>query len=271
MRFCLVVPRSYAFPTIAKEGFFLPDEAPESLADVIDEHAFYAEREIMEQRAAFLQVIPTVCVAEKAEDGFDLLIFLRSKSAGEARLHDKFSLIFGGHIDPGDFTKYKGEGGTRNYIFPVLERCAWREIAEELSIGRSNTAIKLLGYLNVSGDAVSQVHLGVVHVCTTSNENFLSAVSPCDDEVVELLRVNVRRSDANDPISLTDGQRFTPVPGQDKVGYVLTLCAWQTPQSIDRGIPDDTAKSVFSRLDRWTDALFSSWAFLSEVEDEVTA
>ena len=72
----------------------------------------------------------------------------RTKAGGDARLHDRFSIGVGGHLNPGD-----GDlaGGLR------------REWREEL-VADFEPEFQLIGLLNDDTTEVGSVHLGAVYV-----------------------------------------------------------------------------------------------------------
>jgi predicted NUDIX family phosphoesterase len=79
-------------------------------------------------------------------DGERLFLMQRTKAGGDARLHDRYSLGIGGHLNPED-------GG-------VLEGLR-REFHEEM-VAPWEPEPRLLGLLKDDDVLVGQVHLGVV-------------------------------------------------------------------------------------------------------------
>ncbi|MEX1344046.1 MAG: NUDIX domain-containing protein [Candidatus Limnocylindrales bacterium] len=79
-------------------------------------------------------------------DGSRLFLMQRTKAGGDARLHDRYSLGIGGHLNPED-------GG-------VLEGLR-REFHEEI-VADWDPEPRLLGLLKDDDVLVGQVHVGVV-------------------------------------------------------------------------------------------------------------
>ena len=90
------------------------------------------------------QVIPYLVL----RDGPRYFLMRRTKAGGDARLHDRFSIGVGGHLNPGD-----GDlaGGLR------------REWREELRAD-FDPEFELIGLLNDDTTDVGSVHLGAVYV-----------------------------------------------------------------------------------------------------------
>jgi predicted NUDIX family phosphoesterase len=88
------------------------------------------------------QVIPYLLM----RDGERLFLMQRTKAGGDARLHDRYSLGIGGHLNPED-------GG-------VLEGLR-REFHEEM-VAEWEPQPRLIGLLKDDDVLVGQVHLGVV-------------------------------------------------------------------------------------------------------------
>jgi predicted NUDIX family phosphoesterase len=90
------------------------------------------------------QVIPYLVL----RDGPRYFLMRRTKAGGDARLHDRFSIGVGGHLNPGD-----GDlaGGLR------------REWREELRTD-FDPEFELIGLLNDDTTDVGSVHLGAVYV-----------------------------------------------------------------------------------------------------------
>jgi predicted NUDIX family phosphoesterase len=98
----------------------------------------------MERDPSFKQVIPYL-VLRDAERYF---LMRRTRGGRDERLHDRYSIGVGGHLNPGDGGL---DGGLR------------REWAEELEADFVPD-FKLVGLLNDDTTDVGSVHLGVVYV-----------------------------------------------------------------------------------------------------------
>ena len=98
----------------------------------------------MEVDRAWKQVIPYLVL----RDGARYFLMRRTRAGGDARLHDRFSIGVGGHLNPGD-----GDlaGGLRR---------EWREELE----ADFEPEFELIGLLNDDTTEVGSVHLGAVYV-----------------------------------------------------------------------------------------------------------
>ena len=110
--------------------------------DVIAQRASFRPRAEVEDDPAWKQVIPYLCLY----DGDELFLMRRTRAGGDARLHDRYSIGIGGHVNPGDQDPL---GGLR------------REWAEEL-VADFVPEFRPLGLLNDDDDPVGAVHLGLV-------------------------------------------------------------------------------------------------------------
>jgi predicted NUDIX family phosphoesterase len=90
------------------------------------------------------QVIPYLVL----RDGERYFLMRRTKAGGDARLHDRWSIGVGGHLNPGDRDL---AGGLR------------REWREELAAG-FEPQFELIGLLNDDTTEVGSVHLGAVYL-----------------------------------------------------------------------------------------------------------
>jgi len=143
----LVVPRARLFTGQSVHGFTTAGAA-DYLARV-REHGTFRLRGDMEEDPSMKQIIPYLVVRH----GPQLFLFQRTTAGGEARLHGKFSIGVGGHINRPDV------GGAMDPVAAGLQR----ELEEELCIGGS-WRTRLVGVLNDDTNAVGQVHFGLVHV-----------------------------------------------------------------------------------------------------------
>lgn len=104
----------------------------------------FRPRPEMEQDRSWKQVIPYLVL----RDGDRYFLMRRTKAGGDARLHDRYSIGVGGHLNPGD-----GDlaGGLRR---------EWREEIE----ADFEPAFRLIGLLNDDTTDVGSVHVGAVYV-----------------------------------------------------------------------------------------------------------
>ncbi len=98
----------------------------------------------LEPDPAWKQIIPYLVL----RDGPRVFLMRRTRAGGDARLHDRWSIGIGGHLNPGDGDLL---GGLR------------REWREEIAASFM-PEFELLGLLNDDEDPVGAVHLGVIYV-----------------------------------------------------------------------------------------------------------
>jgi predicted NUDIX family phosphoesterase len=128
-----------------------------AVLDCILQNHFFLERSKAEYDPTFRQAIPYVV----ARCGERFLLLKRTKKQTEARLHDKYSLGIGGHINPEPL----------NGAAHIVERGLRRELAEEIHFS-GKTSYKLEGVICDDSNEVSRVHLGLVFLLETDSEQF---------------------------------------------------------------------------------------------------
>jgi predicted NUDIX family phosphoesterase len=171
----LAVPRS-AIESVLQQGFFEPDGA--DLLGILGELAVFLDRSSAEEDPSHKQIIPYILVVHQRR----FLLYRRTKKQGESRLHDKFSLGFGGHINDMDGNK---ETAT-NLILAAMVR----ELNEELFLP-SVRQLRVVGFINDDTNPVGKVHLGVAFIVEAGTERF-SVNEPemiearwCDSQAIE--------------------------------------------------------------------------------------
>lgn len=141
----------------------------------------YVSRSEAETSDTLLQVIPYCILCQKdPETNFPyekLLVYKRAKSGSETRLHDKWSVGFGGHINPEDTELCMLRG--KFIAGGAAKECLRRELTEELANLNPKTVVgNTQIILHDTSTEVSSVHLGWV---------FYIAV---DEEVAESIQSN---------------------------------------------------------------------------------
>ena len=116
----------------------------DGFADLVAREGRYVPRAAAELDRALKQVIPYLVL----RDGERWFLMRRTRAGADARLHDRFSIGVGGHINPGDDGLL---GGLR------------REWAEELTADFVPD-FELVGLLNDDTTEVGSVNLGAVYV-----------------------------------------------------------------------------------------------------------
>ena len=159
MEFVFVVPRTAIFPEFAPHGLsaFGEEFSRERFQRCVEEEGFFVEREYAERTPTLKQIIPYTLVTR----GEEILLLQRTKGGGEARLHNKFSIGVGGHVNPVDATSADGEGTTARLLDP-LPAATRREVMEEELIVEGDTRLTAIGLLNDDSNAVGAVHVGLV-------------------------------------------------------------------------------------------------------------
>ena len=138
----LVIPRA---AIMADPGWLgVRADALDGFEELVAREGRFAPRAEMEIDRAWKQVIPYLVL----RDGPRYFLMRRTKAGGDARLHDRYSIGVGGHLNPGD-----GDlaGGLR------------REWREEL-LADFDPGFALIGLLNDDSTDVGSVHLGAVYL-----------------------------------------------------------------------------------------------------------
>ena len=137
-----VVPRTTVMADPGWHG--LRTEDLDAYLETIIAGGEFLPRPAMERDKSFKQIIPYLVL----RDGERYFLMRRTRAGADARLHDRYSIGVGGHLNPGDGGLM---GGLR------------REWEEELAAGFT-PEFRLLGLLNDDTTDVGAVHLGVVFV-----------------------------------------------------------------------------------------------------------
>ncbi|MBM4409103.1 MAG: hypothetical protein FJ038_11045 [Chloroflexi bacterium] len=111
----------------------------------------YRPRPEMEIDQTFKQVIPYLVL----RDGPRYFLMRRTRAGGDARLHERWSIGVGGHLNAGDGGL---EGGLR------------REWREEIDAA-FEPEFRLIGLLNDDESDVGRVHVGVVYEAETGGRS----------------------------------------------------------------------------------------------------
>lgn len=118
------------------------------LAALIRHEGAFRFRTEMEEDPAWKQVIPYPVL----RDAGAWFLMRRTRAGGDARLHDRYSIGVGGHVNPAD-------GGLDGDLTTALRR----EWHEELIVDFV-PRFHFVGLLNDDTTSVGQVHLGLVYV-----------------------------------------------------------------------------------------------------------
>jgi predicted NUDIX family phosphoesterase len=137
-----VVPRASIADRAAWYGIRTDDL--DGFVEALERDGRYEPRPQMEVDPSFKQVIPYLIL----RDSERYFLMRRTRAGVDARLHDRYSIGVGGHLNPGD-------GGVLGGL-----RREWRE---EL-VADFEPAFRLVGLLNDDTTEVGAVHLGAVYV-----------------------------------------------------------------------------------------------------------
>ena len=138
----LVIPRAAVMADPGWHG--IRTAGSDGFQAIVSREGRFEPRPEMEADRSHKQVIPYLVL----RDGPAYFLMRRTQAGGDARLHDRWSIGVGGHLNPGD-----GDlaGGLR------------REWAEEIAADFV-PEFRLVGLLNDDTTEVGSVHLGAVYV-----------------------------------------------------------------------------------------------------------
>jgi predicted NUDIX family phosphoesterase len=119
----------------------------DELGDLIRRSGTFLPRSRAEADEAWKQVIPYPVL----RDGDRWFLMRRTRAGGDIRLHDRYSIGVGGHVNPED-------GGLDGDLSIALRR----EWLEELAVDFV-PAFAFVGLLNDDTTAVGRVHVGLVY------------------------------------------------------------------------------------------------------------
>jgi predicted NUDIX family phosphoesterase len=136
----LGVPRDLVMPGGSWRGVMYGDVQP--YLDLVAELGEFRARDQVERDWSFKQVIPYLVLRDRGQ----IFLMRRTSAGSDARLHERWSIGIGGHVNPEDAGV---EGGLQ------------REWSEEI-VADFTPAFRVIGLLNDDTDPVGQVHLGIV-------------------------------------------------------------------------------------------------------------
>lgn len=118
----------------------------------------FLERTVAEHDFGWKQVIPYVLIRH----GDRHLLMRRTRRQTESRLHDKYSLGVGGHINQADLTR-----GADNVVLAGMRR----ELNEEIQVDGEQSC-PMVGVINDDSTEVARVHVGLVFLLTTATDRY---------------------------------------------------------------------------------------------------
>jgi predicted NUDIX family phosphoesterase len=144
----LVVPRASLMGDPGWLG--VTTDGLEAFEAIVARDGEFRPRPEAEADRAWKQVIPYLVL----RDGPRYFLMKRTKAGADARLHDRYSIGVGGHLNPGD-----GDvaGGLRR---------EWREEVD----AEFEPQFRLIGLLNDDTTEVGSVHVGAVYVADAAGQ-----------------------------------------------------------------------------------------------------
>jgi predicted NUDIX family phosphoesterase len=136
----LVVPRAAVIPGRGWRG--VRGAELEAFLALVKRDGSFRPRGEMEHDEAFKQVIPYVVLRDRGA----YFLMRRTRAGGDRRLHDRWSIGIGGHVNPEDGSVHQG---------------LRREWSEELD-ATFIPEFRFVGLLNDDETDVGRVHIGVV-------------------------------------------------------------------------------------------------------------
>lgn len=114
-----------------------------SVLELVAAEGSFRPRAEVEADPSWKQVIPYVVLRDRAS----IFLMRRTRAGSDARLHERYSIGIGGHVN-------RQDGGIHGGLV--------REWSEELAVDWE-PEFRLIGLLNDDTDPVGAVHLGVVY------------------------------------------------------------------------------------------------------------
>lgn len=151
----LVVRRDKLFPEGVFEGFKSLEEG--DFLAIISANCEYVPRSPeLEKDATFKQIIPYIIVVNPADGTvFGYKRFKKNPGLHETRLHNKFSIGLGGHID-------KDETST-----DLITDCMMREFSEEVKM-ENYPVPRIFGFINSEATEVDRMHFAIAAIAETT-------------------------------------------------------------------------------------------------------
>jgi predicted NUDIX family phosphoesterase len=125
----------------------------------IVKNGLFRKRSELEQDPSFKQIIPYAVLSNR--DSYYL--FKRTSGQTEKRLHNKFTLGAGGHMNPGGSMESKD-----NYLIDELKRELFEEV--RLLNGCLIEDIEFIGFINDDTIPVGRAHIGLLYNIRVSNK-----------------------------------------------------------------------------------------------------
>jgi len=180
----------FAFPTagfwklIAYKKKGLIKGNSEALKRIVQDGLFLG-RSGLEEDPSFKQIIPYAIISYKEPELSGVrqsqlfYLFRRKSGQTEKRLHNKFSLGVGGHMNPGDSTELKEQ-----YLVDQLKRELYEEV--KLLNGCLIEDIEFIGFINDDTISVGKVHIGLLYnIHVTNKEVYINETDKMTAEWID--------------------------------------------------------------------------------------
>jgi predicted NUDIX family phosphoesterase len=126
----------------------------------IIQNGLFRKRSELEKDPSFKQIIPYAIISNKES----FYLFKRTSKQTEKRLHNKFSLGVGGHMNPSNSKESKEQ-----YLINELKRELFEEV--KLLNGCLIEDIEFIGFINDDTISVGSVHIGLFYNIHVSNKD----------------------------------------------------------------------------------------------------
>jgi len=153
------IPTDELWELITYKEKGLTKENSEVLKRII-QNGLFRKRSELEEDPSFKQIIPYAIISNKES----FCLFKRTSRQTERRLHNKFSLGVGGHMNPSN-----SEGPKEQYLINELKR----ELFEEVKLLNACLIedIEFIGFINDDTIPVGRVHIGLLYDIHISNKD----------------------------------------------------------------------------------------------------
>lgn len=135
----------------------------------IVQNGLFLRRSELEIDPSFKQIIPYAIISYKEPERSEVqqsqsyYLFRRTSKQTEKRLHNKFSLGAGGHMNPDNSVETKEQ-----YLIDELKRELFEEV--RLLNGCQIVNIEFIGFINDDTIPVGRVHIGLLYNIRVSNK-----------------------------------------------------------------------------------------------------
>ena len=135
----------------------------------IVQNGLFLRRSELEEDPSFKQIIPYAIISNKEPERSGVrqrqsfYLFRRTSKQTEKRLHNKFSLGVGGHMNPDNSMEPKEQ-----YLIDELKRELYEEV--KLLNGCLIEEIEFIGFINDDTISVGSVHIGLLYNIHVSNK-----------------------------------------------------------------------------------------------------